>query len=132
MSTSLSPAPRLFSNGFQRGCRRVTKIMLPFDRTQQTASPGGSWLGEAETDEGRGALADRFAVSAKRNCSPALIRLLRFAPHPPSPRGRHKSAADSYGAANFKRSAFFRTNSKAPAIKSGVSYQAARTKTPVR
>ena len=37
------------------------------------------------TDEGRGARADSFAVSANRKCSPTLIR--RFAP--PSPRGRH-------------------------------------------
>ena len=37
----------------------------------------------------------RFALQFQQNrhCSPALIRLLRFAPHPPSPRGRHGPAA---------------------------------------
>ena len=44
-------------------------------RRHQTASPGGSWPGAAGTDEGRGSLADRFAVSAIPSPLPC--------PHPP-------------------------------------------------
>ena len=49
---------------------------------------GGSWHGEAVTDEGQEALTRRFAVSVIRSCSPTFIRLLRFAPQPPSPEGK--------------------------------------------
>mgnify|MGYP004639640179 CR=1 FL=1 len=38
-------------------------------------------------DEGRGALKHSLACTSKRNCSPTLISLLRFAPQPASPRG---------------------------------------------
>ena len=67
-----------------------------------------------------------------RDCSPALIRLLRFAPQPPSPRGRHGPAANPYSLANFERRVFFCRYSKATTHKSGVPYQAARSQTPVR
>ena len=71
-----------------------------------------------------------------QNGSPALIRLLRFAPQPPSPRGRHKPAANPYSAANFEHRTFYRRYSNVTAPKpdtpiSGGAYPDARKVTPV-
>ena len=59
------------------------KVSL-FARTKRLPL-GEAGTASAVTDEGREALDNSFAVSAKRSCSPTLIRPFGA----PSPRGRH-------------------------------------------
>lgn len=68
----------------------------------------------------------------RRDCSPALIRLLRFTPHPSSPKGRHKPAANPYRAANFERRVFSADIQRQLVTNPVPPHQAARIKTPAR
>ena len=66
----------------------------PADGAHPLAFPWGK-VPPKGADEGRGALKHSFACSAKRDCSPTLISLLRFAPQPASPRGSQGGSGKS-------------------------------------